>query len=127
MEFLSFEQKELINSSLCRIENAIIQLLDWNVDVTSSEAWVHSSVGMQHLAANCMLIEAIGEAVKHIEKRAGMEFLLQCSDIPWREIMSMRNHIAHGYFEIDADFVYNVIRYDLPELLEAVRYLQTTL
>ena len=70
-----------------------------------------------------MLIEAIGEAVKKIEKRVGREFLNQCPDIPWQDIMSMRNHIAHGYFELDDAYVLSVIQNDLAPLLEAINYL----
>ena len=70
-----------------------------------------------------MLIEAIGEAVKKIDKRAGREFLNQRPEIPWQDVMSMRNHIAHGYFDLDDAYVFSIIRNDLDPLLEAVDYL----
>lgn len=38
-------------------------------------------------------------------------------------IMGMRNHIAHGYFDINEDYVLSVIKNDLAPLLEAVEYL----
>lgn len=79
---------------------------------------------MQGLAANCMLIEALGEGVKQIEKRSPAEFLASCSDIPWQEIKAMRNHIAHGYFDIDADFVFSVVKNDLDSLDEALALLE---
>ena len=78
---------------------------------------------MQRLAGNAMMIEVIGEEVKKVEKRLGMEFLNQRSEIPWRDIMGMRNHIAHGYFDINEDYVLSVIKNDLAPLLEAVEYL----
>ena len=34
----------------------------------------------------------------------------------------LRNHIAHGYFDIDGEVVYSVIKQDLNPLLEAVEY-----
>ena len=34
--------------------------------------------------------------------------------------MGMRDHIAHGYFNIDADFVFDVVNSDLEPLKEAV-------
>lgn len=79
---------------------------------------------MQGLAANCMLIEALGERVKQIEKRSPAEFLASCPDIPWQEIKAMRNHIAHGYFDIDADFVFSVVKNDLDSLDEALALLE---
>ena len=37
-------------------------------------------------------------------------------DVPVRGIVGMRNALAHGYFEIDADAVWNVVERDLPVL-----------
>lgn len=70
-----------------------------------------------------MLIEAIGEAVKQVDKRAGREFLDQRPEIPWPDVMSMRNHIAHGYFDLDDAYVLAVVQNDLQPLLTAVDYL----
>jgi uncharacterized protein with HEPN domain len=39
-------------------------------------------------------------------------------EIPWRSIRGMRNRIAHGYFDINLDLVWETIRTSLPALLE---------
>ena len=36
--------------------------------------------------------------------------------------MGMRNHIAHGYFDINTDLVFDVVRNDLLPLLDATNY-----
>ena len=123
MESLSFETLEIIQDSLVNIRKSIIMLQEWNEGVQSTDEWTNSSTGMQKLAANCMLIEAIGEAVKKLDKRAGREFLNQRPEIPWQDVMSMRNHIAHGYFELDDAYVLSIIQNDLAPLLEAIDYL----
>ncbi len=123
MESLSFETLEIIQETLYNIRKSILMLQEWNEGVQSTDEWINSSSGMQNLAANCMLIEAIGEAVKKIEKRVGREFLNQRPEIPWQDVMSMRNHIAHGYFELDDAYVLSVIQNDLAPLLEAIDYL----
>ncbi len=127
MESLSFDTLEIIQETLSNIRKSILMLQVWNEGVESTDVWTSSSSGMQNLAANCMLIEAIGEAVKKIEKRAGREFLNQRPEIPWQDVMSMRNHIAHGYFELDDAYVLSVIKNDLAPLLEAVDYLIATI
>lgn len=127
MESLSFDTLEIIQETLSNIRKSILMLQVWNEGVQSTDVWTSSSSGMQNLAANCMLIEAIGEAVKKIEKRAGREFLNQRPEIPWQDVMSMRNHIAHGYFELDDAYVLSVIKNDLAPLLEAVDYLIATI
>ncbi|MCC8113207.1 MAG: DUF86 domain-containing protein [Bacteroidales bacterium] len=44
-------------------------------------------------------------------------------EIPWRQIKGMRDHIAHGYFEINAELVYDVVNKGLMPLKEALSYL----
>lgn len=123
MELGSIENKELVLRTIQQMRKAISQLKAWNAHITDSYQWTLSEEGMRDLAANCMLIEAIGEGVKQIEKRTSPDFLAQCPNIPWQEIKGMRNHIAHGYFEIDAEFVLSVIKEDLDELDQALEVL----
>ena len=123
MESAYSENLPLVHETLLNIKKAILMLQEWNKDVQSPDEWVSSPYGMKKLAGNCMLIETIGESVKKIEKRVGMEFLNQQPEIPWRDIMGMRNHIAHGYFDIDDSYVFSVIKNDLDPLLSAVEKL----
>ena len=123
MESLSFDNLEIIRENLLNIRKSILMLQEWNEGVQSTDEWTSSSSGMQKLAANCMLIEAIGEAVRQVDKRAGREFLNQRPEIPWQDVMSMRNHIAHGYFDLDDAYVLAVVQHDLQPLLEAVESL----
>jgi len=39
-------------------------------------------------------------------------------DVPWRNMRGMRNRIAHGYFDINLDVVWETVRTALPELLK---------
>ena len=36
--------------------------------------------------------------------------------IPWRSMRGMRNRIAHGYFDINLDVVWDTVQTALPEL-----------
>ena len=42
------------------------------------------------------------------------------SDIPWPEIIAMRNVIVHDYFGLDLDEVWASVRRDMPLLKENV-------
>jgi uncharacterized protein with HEPN domain len=46
------------------------------------------------------------------------EFTEQHPDVPWRSMRGMRNRIAHGYFEINLDVVWDTVQIALPELLK---------
>ncbi len=110
---------------LIQIRDAIKQLKDWNKDIVSADDYYCSPGGMKNLAASCMLIEAIGEGVKQIDKVTKGQLLANRPEIPWQDIIGVRNHIAHGYFDIDGDIVFDVVKNDLDSLLSAIEYFIT--
>lgn len=57
-------------------------------------------------------IEIIGEAGARVSEEGRAEVL----DVPWREIVTMRNRLIHAYFDVDLDIVWETIRRDLPLL-----------
>ena len=114
-----------VKSTLEQINTAIVQLKEWNADVNSAEDYYLSSSGMQKLAANCMLIEAIGEGVKRIDQLTRGQLLPERPEIPWIDVMGIRNHIAHGYFDIDGYLIYDTIKHDLDDLQKAIEYFMT--
>lgn len=59
----------------------------------------------------------IGEAATKLLKDYG-EFLGRHPQVPWRSMKGMRNRIAHGYFDIDLDVVWETVQTALPELLK---------
>jgi uncharacterized protein with HEPN domain len=60
--------------------------------------------------------EIIGEAANNISLACQNQY----PQIPWREMVGMRNRIVHAYFEVDLDVVWQVIIDDLPKLLRFV-------
>ena len=113
--------KEIVSDTLSQIREAIDNIKEWSREIKSGDDFVTSSDGMRTLAAVCMLLEAIGGGGKKIDKRTESQLLrVVCPEIPWKNIMGMRDHIAHGYFNIDADFVFDVVNSDLEPLKEAV-------
>lgn len=38
--------------------------------------------------------------------------------IPWRSMRNMRNRMAHGYFDINLDVVWDTVQEWLPQLLQ---------
>lgn len=63
-----------------------------------------------------MNLVIIGEiATKLLNEHAA--FLQQHPQIPWHSMKGMRNRIAHGYFEINLDTVWETVSTALPNLL----------
>ncbi|MDC7963933.1 hypothetical protein XfCFBP8082_10995 [Xylella fastidiosa subsp. fastidiosa] len=64
-----------------------------------------------------MSLIIIGEAVTKVMDRYA-EFTQAHDQVPWRSMRGMRNRIAHGYFEINLDVVWDTVQSALPELLK---------
>jgi len=67
MESISSEQRETVLDALCQIKTAIQRLFSWNKDTDNLYELLKSEQGVQALAANCMLLMAIGEGFKKID------------------------------------------------------------
>ena len=67
-----------------------------------------------------MSLIVIGEAATKVMDGYA-EFANQHSQVPWRSMRGMRNRIAHGYFDINLDVVWDTVQTALPDLLERLR------
>ncbi|MDE6697594.1 MAG: DUF86 domain-containing protein [Muribaculaceae bacterium] len=117
-----YSEKDLRQAILTleSVEKVIDDLVSWNKNISSVEDYYSTQTGMQLLAANCTLITAIGEGVKRVNRILPDFLSNHFSEIPWNAIIGMRNHIAHGYFELDADLVFDVVMEDIPGLKTAI-------
>ena len=59
-------------------------------------------------------LEVIGEAAREMPR----SFREKHTGIPWREIASLRNVIAHEYFGLDNIILWDVIQTRIPALVE---------
>ena len=60
------------------------------------------------------VIEVIGEAANRISP----EMRKRHSQIPWRNIVSMRNRLIHGYDVVDYDVIWSTATEDIPPLIK---------
>jgi uncharacterized protein with HEPN domain len=61
--------------------------------------------------------EIIGEAVGKLSDALKATY----PEIPWQDVKDFRNLLAHEYFGVDLEIVWNTIRDDLPMLLDVVQ------
>ena len=64
-----------------------------------------------------MSIIILGEAATKVMD-GYVEFIQAHPEVPWRSMRGIRNRIAHGYFDINLDVVWDTVQTALPELLE---------
>ena len=61
-------------------------------------------------------VEIIGEAAARVSDAMQHKY----PQIPWAQIVGMRNRLVHAYFEIDLDQVWQAVTEDLPPLVAAL-------
>lgn len=62
-------------------------------------------------------LHVLGEAVKNLPETLREDH----PEIAWREIAGMRDIVAHAYFALDLDILWNALQVDVPELVPRVR------
>lgn len=71
-------------------------------------------------------IMVIGEAATKLTDEYP-EFVAKFPQVQWKSMRGMRNRLAHGYFDINLDIVWETIKQALPELEDHIRQIQQTL
>jgi len=66
-----------------------------------------------HTLALIRLIEIIGEAASRVSKATQR----QHTQIPWPQIIGMRNRLIHGYDVVDIGIVWQTVTEELPPLI----------
>ena len=111
---------ELIRSSLIKIQTALDRILKRSETILSPDDFLTTPSGVERLESICMLLIAIGESVKRIDKATNKELLSHYPEIDWKGVMGMRDIIAHHYFDIDAAIVFDVMKNNLPVIKIAI-------
>jgi len=68
------------------------------------------------IAALERFIEIMGEAVKRLPR----ELRDRYPAVPWKEIAGTRDHLSHGYDDVDHQVLWDAVQKDLPALLVTV-------
>ena len=61
-------------------------------------------------------LEIIGEAARRISKETQAAY----SDLPWSDMVGMRNIMIHEYDDVDLVIVWETVNNDLPPLIDAL-------
>lgn len=113
--------KQLVLHTLRMIEESLLTVTRRTDDVLSVNDFLRTDAGMILLDSTCMKLIAIGESVKNLDKISNKELLVQYPSVPWKDVMGLRDIIAHHYFDIDAEEIFRTIKEDIPFLTTNIR------
>ena len=114
-------KSQIIESLLKKIFQTVERILANSETITSPSFYLLTPSGMERLESTCMLLIAIGEGVKGVDKLTDKKLLSFYPEMDWKGVMGMRDIIAHHYFDLDAEIVYDVIKHDLPKLKDVLQ------
>ena len=78
--------------------------------------WSEFERSRLHQSAVLKAIETIGEAAAQVSEETREAH----ADVPWKEIIGMRNRLVHGYFDINLERVWETVQQDVPDLIRLI-------
>lgn len=112
--------KEIVLEILQQIHEAALRIINRFEPVAKIEDFTDSEDGRTKLDSICMLVIAMGESLKNIEKITAKSLLSKYPQIDWRGAMGMRDIITHHYFDIDAEQIFWVCKHQIKPLSDTI-------
>jgi uncharacterized protein with HEPN domain len=112
--------RELLVERLGTVLEALERIPRRFQGMSDSEDFRASVDGIDRMDAICMILIAAGEEFKKIDRQTeGTLFSRYPFD--WRGAIGVRDVMAHGYFDVDTEELFNICRDDVPSLIEILR------
>ena len=73
------------------------------------------------LDAICMNFVVIGENLKMLDNKTQGQYLRKYPEIPWSEVIRMRDIVAHHYTGIKNDIIFDTVKRDIPDLIAVLK------
>ena len=86
------------------------------LEFSAGLTWSEFERSRLHQSAVLKAIETIGEAAAQVSEETREAH----ADVPWKEIVGMRNRLVHGYFDINLERVWETVQQDVPDLIRQI-------
>jgi uncharacterized protein with HEPN domain len=111
----------LIRERLEKVQEALLRIEKRSSSIQSPQDFMAGDDNMQKLDAIAMMLIAVGESFKKIDRETDGQLLVKYPEIDWHGVIGLRNVLAHDYFDIDAEEIFKICKQDIPQLLDAVK------
>ena len=112
--------KELLLEVLRQIRTASQTILDRFKSVKTVSDFTDSPAGREKLDSICMLLIAIGESLKKLDKITDASLLPKYSQIDWKKAKGLRDIISHQYFDVNAEAIFDVCKTKIKILSDTI-------
>ena len=116
--------RELVNEIFNQILEATSRIERRIVAINSPDDFLATEAGIDKLDGICMMLIALGESLKNMDKITNGKLLATHPEIDWKGAKGIRDIISHHYFDLNAEVVFSVCRDRLPDLVRAIKLMQ---
>jgi uncharacterized protein with HEPN domain len=111
---------ELLLERLSTLLEALERIPRRFADIASPADFHATDAGIDRMDAICMTLIAVGEELKTIDRKTERQLLVRYPDVKWRGVMGVRDVLAHGYFQVNAEQLFDICEKDIPILIATI-------
>jgi uncharacterized protein with HEPN domain len=89
--------------------------------IDSPDDFLATDDGIDRLDAICMMLIAIGESLKNLDRLTGGTLLTEYPSVDWKGAKGMRDVISHHYFDLNAEAVFGICKNHIPGMASVVQ------
>ena len=112
--------KELVLEVLEQLRIASQTILDRFEPVKTVSDFTDSPAGMEKLDSICMLLIAIGETIKKLDRITDGSLLTSYPQIDWKKAKGLRDIISHQYFDVNSEAIFDVCNTKIRPLADTI-------
>jgi uncharacterized protein with HEPN domain len=113
-------ERSLLLELLLEVEEAIRRIERRFTGIQKADDFIANDDGLDRLDGISMMLIAISENIRRIDRITGDDLDNRYPEIPWSDVKGIRNILAHDYFDIDPEEVYKICANDLAILKQAL-------
>ncbi len=111
---------QLVLEVLGQLRTASQTILDRFKPIKAVSDFTDSPAGREKLDSICMLLIAIGESLKKLDKITEGSLLAKYSQIDWKKAKGLRDIISHQYFDVNAEAIFDVCKTKIKPLNDTI-------
>lgn len=119
--------KELAHEILNQILTAASRIERRSETISQPDDFLISDESLDKLDAICMMLIAIGENLKNLDKITNGTLLPQYPEVDWKGAKGMRDIISHHYFDLNAEVVFTICKERIPGLVTTIEKMKDSL
>ncbi len=112
--------RDLANEILRQILTATNRIERRCAGIGKPDDFLISEGGLDKLDGICMMLIAIGENLKNLDRVTSGKLLVAYPEVDWKGAKGMRDIISHHYFDLNAEIVFSICKDRIPGLMKTI-------